>query len=179
MNQSSITVRYAKALYQAGEESGKLEVLLKDIELLKLVSDQSPEFALMLNSPVIKPSEKVRAFKLIFTDQLDPFTLNFFALLNKNKREAELPVICLNFKQMYKQKSLVQEAILTTSHPLAPEHLQEIQQLLAKKFNLQLDLKEQVNPEIIGGFKLRIEDQLLDASIASKLKKIRKELIKR
>ena len=48
---------------------------------------------------------------------------------------------------------------------------------IQKKFRVQIELKEQVNPSIIGGFMLRIEDQQINASIRSQLNKIKRELI--
>jgi F-type H+-transporting ATPase subunit delta len=49
--------------------------------------------------------------------------------------------------------------------------------MITKKFKLNVAVTEMVNPDLIGGFKLRIEDQQIDASISSKLRAIKNELI--
>lgn len=177
MNESTITVRYSKALYQVGQEAGKTEAIHKDINLLLDTLKESKEFANLLSSPIVKTSEKVRIFSVIFEGNIEPIVINFFNLLAKNKREQFLFEMCLNYNQLFKAEKGIQEAILTTSIPLNKTSKKEILEFLKKKFKLNIELKEHVNPEIIGGFKLRIDDQQIDASIASKLRKIRTELL--
>jgi F-type H+-transporting ATPase subunit delta len=177
MNQSAITVRYAKALYQVGEEMNKTEAIMSSIELLTETINEAPEFSELLGSPIIKTSEKVRLFNEIFSGKLNETVINFFGLLAQNKREQYLPEMCYNYHQYYKQEKGIKEAVLTTAQPLDVKYKEEILQLLKKKFKLNIELNDQVNEELIGGFRLRIDDQQIDASIASKLKKIKKELI--
>ena len=177
MNESTITVRYAKALYQAGEENKVLETLRSNVELLYSTIKESKEFAELLQSPIFKTSEKIRLFTDLFSTHIDPLLINFLNLLAKNKREQYLPWMCLNFMQLYKEKQGIKEAVIITSQKLEEKYREDILRLLKKKFKLNIELAEQVNPELIGGFKLRIDDQQIDASISSKLRKIRNELI--
>lgn len=177
MNDSTITVRYAKALYQVGEESKKLDKLKDDIENLSLIIAESNEFLQLLNSPIIKTSDKIKIFKELFAKNYDALIQNFFELLAKNRREQYLPDMCRNFLQMYKANKGIKEAVITTPKALEKGHNEQILKLLAKKFKLNIELTEKVNPDLIGGFKLRIDDQQIDASIATQLKKIQNELI--
>ena len=177
MNESAITVRYAKALYQVGDETGKLETIRDSIDFLHVTVKESAEFVEMLQSPIIKSSEKNRIFSEIFEGKLDKVVITFFNLLTQNKREQYLSYICLNFLQLYKKEKGIKEAVLTTAHTIDKKHREEIVALLKKKFKLNIELTEQVNENIVGGFKLRIDDQQVDASISSKLRKIQNELI--
>jgi F-type H+-transporting ATPase subunit delta len=177
MNESTITVRYAKALYQVGEETGKLEVLKTNIDTLITTIKESIEFKELLNSPVIKTSEKTRLFNELFSKNFDPVIIMFFNLLAKNKREQFLYSMCLNFLQIFRDKQGIKEAIITTAQPLEKIYSDEILKFLKKKFKLNIELTQQVNPDLIGGFKLRIDDEQIDASISSKLRKIKNELI--
>ena len=77
----------------------------------------------------------------------------------------------------YKSSQGIKEAVLTTALAMKPDHLQEIHQFITRKFKVQTDLKEIVDPEIIGGFVLRIEDQQIDASMKGLLNRIERELI--
>ncbi|MCU0408553.1 MAG: F0F1 ATP synthase subunit delta, partial [Bacteroidales bacterium] len=70
----------------------------------------------------------------------------------------------------------VTESLLTTAVRTDDKIKGEISRFVSDKFNTKVELKDNVDPEIIGGFILRIGDKYIDASIRSKLRKISKEL---
>ena len=176
MNEGIITARYAKALYQAGEEEKKLSAFKENIELLQTILEESEEFSTLIHSPTIKVSDKIRLFESILSGKVEPIIFNFLQLLVKNKREMHLPSICRYFIHTYKQKHGIKAGSITTSKPLDDKHREEVFNFIKKKFKIDIDLSEKVDPSIIGGFKLCIEDQQIDASISSKLNKIRNDI---
>ena len=66
MNESIITVRYAKAFFSLAKEKGQLDELKKDIESVLNICSESKEFILFLESPIVKTSKKVNLIKEIF-----------------------------------------------------------------------------------------------------------------
>lgn len=177
MNEGIITTRYAKALFHTADEEGKTEIIYKNIIGLEKTIKEAPEFSDFLESPVIKESEKSKLLIQLFGDNVDTLTLNFLLLLARNKREQYLPSICRYFQLLYKEKMGIQEGSIITAIALDEEYKEKINQLIRKKFKIEIDLEEKVDPSIIGGFVLRIEDQQIDASISSQLKKIKTHLI--
>lgn len=177
MNEGIITTRYAKALYQASDEIDKTDLVKKDIDAIYLVIRESKEFVEFLNSPIIRSSEKKKIIKELFSGGVEDITLSFLQMLMHNKRENYLPSICLNYIQQYKKKRNIREAVISTAQLLSEIHKGEIQKFINKKFKIDVDLTNIVEESLIGGFKLRIDDKQIDATIASKLKKIRTELI--
>lgn len=177
MNEGIITSRYTKALFQTAEESGTIESVYNDINTLLKTINESPEFKEFLNAPILKNSQKIKILTDIFKGKIEELTFKFLLLLVNNKREQYLPSICLHFLQLYKQTNKIVEGVLITAHPLEREFSREIVKYIHKKFKLEIDFSEQVDQSIIGGFKLRIDDKQIDASIASKIKKIKSELI--
>jgi F-type H+-transporting ATPase subunit delta len=177
MNNSLITVRYARALFQLSEENNIQESVKKDIgELMACIAD-SAEFRFILESPMVKGSEKSRLADVIFNGKIQELTLKFIHLLIENKREQFLPGICRNFISEYKQKLGIKEASIITATILGKEYKEQIYNYITSKFNIKIDLSEKVDPAIIGGFILRIEDEQVNASIQSQLNKIKRELI--
>lgn len=177
MNEGIITGRYAKALYQIGEEEKKTEEINKDILALQNTVHESPEFESFLQNPILKESEKASALEKVFKGKINDFTYRFLLLLIRNKREQYLPSICLYYQQLFKSEKGIREGVLITAHPLEEDYSQEVTKYIKKKFKLDIDFKKEVNPSIIGGFKLRIDDKQLDASVATKINKIRTQLI--
>lgn len=177
MNYSLITVRYAKALYQLAEEEGVQDAVKTDLEAILTSIHESEDFVTFLDSPLIKSSDKMRIMNEIFRDKVQGLTLKFINLLFGQKREAHLAGICRNYIQQYKEKLGIQEAVITTARSLSAGQIKQIHDFIADKFQVKVELTERVEPNIIGGFVLRIEDQQINASIKSQLAKIKRELI--
>jgi F-type H+-transporting ATPase subunit delta len=177
MNDSLITVRYARALFQLSEETKIQDSVKKDMEELLACSTDSPEFKFMLESPMVKGSEKSRLVDVIFKDKIQDLTLKFFHLLITNKREHFLPDVCRNFISEYKQKLGIKEASIITANALGEELRKQIFNYITSTFGIKIELEEKVDPSIIGGFILRIEDEQVNASIQGQLNKIKRELV--
>ena len=177
MNESKISVRYAKALFSLVKEENTLEKHKNDMELLYQCIREVPELQYVIQSPVIKSGEKIRVFGEIFRESMSPLSLSFIRLVLENRREEGLEGIARYFLTLIRAEQGIRSADLTTAKPVDDALRQSISALIAKKFNTKVDLHEAVDPAIIGGFVLKVGDQQIDASIASKLKRIKRELI--
>ena len=177
MNESLITVRYVKAFYQLAEEVKIQDKVRNDIEFILNCINQSPEFQIFIDTPLLKVSEKLEFIDKLFHKQVDDLTLQFLSLLMRNKREMFLKSICHYYLHYYKKIIGLKEATIVTAIPLKPEHRKEIFEFITRKLKLKLELSEKVNTDIIGGFILQIEDQQINASLQHQLNKIKRELI--
>jgi len=177
MNESKITVRYAKALFGLVKEDNTIDTHKKDIELLFQCIREIPELQDVIQSPVMKSSEKIRLFDLSFGDSFSPLTTTFIHLVLESRREEYLLGICRYFLDLIKAEQGIRDAQLVTATPLDEKLRQSIIRLITRKFDSKVDLHEKVDGSIIGGFILRVGDKQIDASISSKLEKIKNELI--
>jgi len=177
MNDSLITVRYVKALYQLAYETKFHENVKSDIETMLSCIQGSHEFVFFIETPLIKSNEKKHIIDEMFSKRLNDLTLRFLHLLVEKRREMYLKSICLYFLHYYKILLGIKEAVITTAKPLARQHRDEIFDFISRKFKVTIELSEKVNPDIIGGFILQIEDQRINASLRNQLNKIKRELI--
>jgi F-type H+-transporting ATPase subunit delta len=177
MDQSAITVRYAKAFFTLAKEKNLLQELKTDIELVSGICRESTDFILLLESPVVKTSKKNEILSLIFKGKVNPLTLRFLQLITKNKREVHIPGICRNFLGFTRKDQNIQSAVITTATEINPETVAKIVALLEKELNAKIELSGKINPNIIGGIILRLDDKQYDASVATQLKKIKQSLL--
>jgi len=177
MNESKISVRYAKALFSLVKEEQSLEIHRKDIEMLYQCIREIPELQFTIHSPVIKVSDKVRIFREAFGASFQPLTLSFIDLVLENRREEYLAGICRYFLRLIRAEQGIRTAELVTAVPLDDTLRQSIIRIIAKKYHCAVELHEKVDESIIGGFILRVDDQQMDASISSKLNRIKNELL--
>ncbi len=178
MDQSAISVRYAKAFFSLAREKNSLPALKDDIELISNIYENSEEFRLLLESPVIKTSRKIQLINSIFSGKVNELTLNFLRLITRNKREAYIPGICRNFISFTRKDQNIKPARLTTASKVDGETFDKIQSVLEKELHAKVELSGNINPEIIGGLILRVGDKQFDASVATQLNKIKQKLLK-
>jgi len=177
MDQSAITVRYAKAFFTLAKEKNLLQELKTDIELVSGICRESTDFILLLESPVVKTSKKNEILSLIFKEKVNPLTLRFLQLITQNKREVHIPGICRNFLGFTRKDQNIQSAVITTATEINPETIAKMVALLEKELNAKIELSGKINPNIIGGIILRLDDKQYDASVATQLKKIKQSLL--
>ena len=178
MDENKISVRYAKALFSLASENKALEEAKRDIDLIYQVTTLVPEFKMILGSPLIKSSDKGLIFKEIFAKQINAMTFSFLNLVLSNKRESYLEDISRNFLALYRKNSGFKSAVISSAFALDSVTVEQLKELIRGKFKTEVELSCIVNRELIGGFVLRVEDQQIDASVSTKLKGLKQELIK-
>lgn len=176
MNDSKISVRYAKALFSLGLEENKLTEFKQDADLLFGLFTTG-EFKQFLESPIIKTSEKQAIFATVFKDKVQNTFYAFLKLVVKNKREIYLQSIARNFLQLYRKHLGIKSAQITTAIPLDLQIKESVEKMIQTKFNAKVELTQKVKEDILGGYILKIDDSQIDASVATKLKKIKRELL--
>jgi len=177
MNESKISVRYAKALFSLVKEDNSPDIHKMDMELLLQCIHEIPELQFVIESPVIKPSEKYRLFMASFKETFSPLSISFIKLVLDHRREEYLAGICRHFLTLLKTDQGIRTASLVTATQLDETLRQSIIRLVSRQFGAKVELHETVDKQILGGFILRVDDQQFDASIVSKLNRIKTELI--
>lgn len=176
MNDSRIASRYARALYILALAEGKEEAVKGDLDQLAGLLDTSPEFRMMLESPVLRGSQKAGLIQELFSGKVENQTLRFLDLLIDHKRESFLASVCRMYARLFKADQGVMEAKVESAHEWDEDLIRQLKAKLEQTTRNRIDLSAVVNSDLIGGFRLTVEDQQLDASVVSQLKKIKSEL---
>ncbi len=177
MDQSKINVRYARAFFSLAKDKGLTEELRKDARLIAEVCATSNDFILLLESPVVKISNKTKAIKSIFEGKINILSLNFLVLITENKRGRCIPGIFRDLEDLYRKEEGIKTAVLTSAYPMDDSIIVHVRQILETEFHSKVELSQKVNPDLIGGFVLRVDDKQYDASISTQLKGIREKLL--
>lgn len=99
----------------------------------------------------------------------------FLAVVIRNKRTDNLSDILRAFRIRYRKENGIVRAWLTTATE-DPSLEDKLTRLMKEQGLNKIDFKTEINPNIIGGFVIQIEDKRLDASISSQIKQIRKDM---
>lgn len=176
MNNPRLAGRYAKSLIDLAKEQNKLEETYQDMLFLRGVIKSSREFAAMLKSPVIPGDKKTQVLNAISKDKVGTLTNSFNTLMISKGREEYLPEIVNAFVDMYNDIKGINKVKLVTAQPVSDE----LKQSIINKFTSTTDLKHieletEVKEELVGGFILEFNNNLIDASIRRDLKDIKKQ----
>lgn len=172
---SKVAKRYAQGLIDFSQEAGLTESVFSEMQDVVKILDASKELRSFFASPIIDGKKKIGIASEIFKD-FSPVSKNIISLVIKQGRETHLRDIAQEFINKVEQMRGIQKVTLTTASPLSQSNIDEILKSShlvkdSSKFSLSIN----INPDILGGYILRVGDQQIDASVKSKLNNIRKE----
>ncbi len=179
MQNPRLASRYAKSILDLAIEQNSLEAVLLDMRRLHQVCAVSPEFVLMLQSPVIKGDKKLSViFAVLAGQDLSEITKGFITLLVQKGREQNLSEIATAFVNQYNLLKNIRTVKLTTATPVTDNMKKSIVDKVAGFMpGDSMNLETKVDESLIGGFVLEVEDQLFDASVKKKLSEIKAKII--
>lgn len=179
MQNPRLASRYAKSLLDLAKEQNSLDATLNDVKFLDAVSKGNRDFENMLRSPIIKADKKQDILNAVFGDRLSPLTQAFIKLLVNKGREANLPEIAGAFIAQYKEMKSIRTVKLTTAMPIHDTVKNAILNKVTSSLNGNtVEMTEAVDPSLIGGFVLEMDDKLFDASVLRDLNDVKNQFMK-
>jgi F-type H+-transporting ATPase subunit delta len=171
MADSKAASRYVRTLLNLAVEKNVLGQVHDDMIAFDKVLSENRALVTTLRSPIIKHYKKKNILDSLFRGRFNELTLSFFKIITEKNREVLLPLIAKEFHHAYNEHQGIGRASVVTAVALDNELRQQIT-TLAKKIvgKANVELKEEVDPSIIGGFILNAGSQQIDSSIKHKLK---------
>lgn len=174
MKGTKSAIRYAKALLELAIEQNKVDLVVKDMEFFVNSLDENYDLHIFLKSPVINADKKLNVLNELYS-HFDVLPKSFIQLITKNGRESILPVIALSFIDLVKSHKNIIPVTLISATELSKTSKEKI--LSKVKVSGTIELTEEIDSSLIGGFIIRIGDVQVDASVNSQLKKLKIDLI--
>lgn len=173
MSISRIAVRYAKPLLELAEERKALDAVKADMQAFTELCKANRDFVSMLKSPIISNLKKATILKKVFDGKVDALTSTFFDIVARKNREQYLPEIAKEFVVLYNNKMGYQEATVTTTVALDDKLRKTFETLVTDVTGKQPILNEKIDPELVGGYVLKLGDRQIDESISGQLKDLK------
>ncbi|NOY76596.1 MAG: ATP synthase F1 subunit delta [Calditrichaeota bacterium] len=170
---NALVRRYSKALFRVAVEKKSLEKISQDLAIFNDALRMNPDFHRFLLSPEISRKEKEKAVEKLFGDQLSAEFFNFIQILLKNGRQNFFPDMVQEF---YRYQDAYFNRInvrATTAIPLSEDELDLIRSRLSKELQKDIVIQPEIDPEILGGIRLRIDSTVFDASLKGQLVRMR------
>lgn len=176
MNNPRLAGRYAKSLLDLAIEQNALESVLADIKQLAVITKGNPDFAALLRSPVIPSDKKGKIVDAVVKGRVSTLTFSFVQLLTRKARESNLPEIIKAFIEQYNELKNIHQIKITTATPISEELKTAIVNKVKADAGVEnIELEALVQEELIGGFKMEMGGNLVDATILRDLKDVKKQ----
>jgi ATP synthase F1 delta subunit len=166
---------YADALFEVGKEKGKLDALRDQLGQFADALDGSRDLQVFFFSPYFSSAEKVDGAKRAIVGA-EPELVNFLELLIEKGRVPEIFRIRREFEELWKHENRRIDVTVTSAVELDPAVVSKIGEEIQRQTGQEVELASRVDEDILGGVVLQVGNMVLDASIRSRLEKLRKSV---
>ena len=166
---------YAEALFEVGRDKGKLDALQQQLGQFADAVDRDRDLQVFFFSPYLSSAEKVEGIRRAISGA-EPELVNFLELLVDKQRMTDIFRIRRELDELWKQENRRIDVTVTSAVELDPAVVEKIGQEVERQTGEKVDLSSEVNGDILGGLVLRVGNMVLDASIRSRLEKLRKSV---
>ncbi|MCK4463176.1 MAG: ATP synthase F1 subunit delta [Candidatus Omnitrophica bacterium] len=169
--------RYAQALFRYAKENNIEDDIKNEYESLCSVFEEHPDYKKIFVSPHLTRKEKIELVEDLKKNLnlSDAFT-SFLKVLVEANRFAIIRGVFLKYKDLYALKKGIIRVNVYSAKDLLREKIEELKSILKKRFRKEIEIKNIVDEEILGGLKIEVEDSLIDASLKGKLNGIKESI---
>jgi F-type H+-transporting ATPase subunit delta len=173
MHISRVARRYAEAILSALPEGLSREEFFRDVDDLRSSLAQSRELRNFFESPIISSENKTGAIQALFSDRLSPYLLSVLIFLVEKTRERQLAEIIDALIELKRAQDGILFASVASAVPIDEEGRTALEGALRHVSQLLVETEYKIDPSLIGGVKVRMNNVVYDGSVAHHLKELR------
>jgi F-type H+-transporting ATPase subunit delta len=166
---------YARALFEAARDEGKLDQVGADLATLASAFEQVPALRAFLRNPQVDPAGKAEVLEEIAAGA-DELVRNFVRLVAEKGRAAELPEMNAELEALVARAQNRLDVEMTTAYELSDEEARSIVHTIEKASGRTVEATRSVDPSLIGGIVLQVGSFRADGSVRGRLERLRQEL---
>jgi len=159
---------YAEAAFQAALDKGSLASTDEALALLKAIASDD-RVRSVLSDPRVTHQQKKDLFASIAGARLDEVSRNLVRVLVDNRREELIGAIAEEFEGLKREHERVVKARITSAQPLSDAQRAEIVSALERRYGKKVEAELDVDPELLGGARVQVGDQVIHASVRDAL----------
>jgi F-type H+-transporting ATPase subunit delta len=166
---------YSEALFEVAQDKDSLDEIHEQLGEISDVLAENRDLQVFFFSPYFSSAEKRDGIKRAI-EGANPELVNFLELLAEKHRMPALFRIRKRFDELWAKENKRLGVIVTSAVELDSQIVESIGAEIEKQTGQTIELESNVDPEILGGLRLQVGNMVLDASIRSRLEKLRREV---
>ena len=159
---------YAEATFKTALERNQLAPVGEGLALVAAIAHDA-QMRSILSDPKVGAQQKKDLFQAIAGERADPVVKNLLAVLVDNRREGLIGEIAAQFDELKRDHERVLRARITSAQPLNDQQRADIVAALEKRYGKKIEAELDVDPELLGGARVQVGDQVIHASVRDAL----------
>ena len=159
---------YAEAAFQSALAKDSLAAVADGLDFLAATA-RDERIHSVISNPKISAPQKKELFLAIGGQRFDETLKNLVSMLVDNHREVLIGSIAEQFAELKNEHERVLRARITSAQPLTDSQRGEIVAALEKRYGKRIEAEVDVNPELLGGARVQVGDQVIHASVRDAL----------
>lgn len=170
---------YAEAMLGLAETRGEAESLNDELADLARLYAREPGFRDFVSSPLIDTEEREESVEHVFRGRASELLVDSLQILNRKGRLGLLPAVAEVYRRLYRAHLRQVEVDVTSAVALSDDQRERLQAAIRRRTGRDGILSESVDPSLLGGMVVRLEDQKIDASVSTQLERLSETLLDR
>jgi F-type H+-transporting ATPase subunit delta len=166
---------YARSLFEVADEHDKLDIVRDQLGQFTDALAESRELELFFFSPYFSTEEKKEGLDKA-VDGADELVGNFLAVLIENHRMPALMRVRRDYDRLWREANRMLPVQVTSAIELDDTVTRQIGEEIGRQTGRKVELSTTVDPDVLGGIVLRVGNSILDASIRTRLERLRKQV---
>jgi F-type H+-transporting ATPase subunit delta len=176
MSAATVVGVYASALVEAAEEAGRLASVVEEVDELVIVLAAHPALIDRIEHPDLSRARAKRLLSDIFESRISRLVFNLLRVLVDRNRFAEVVGILRHVRELADQHSGQLAVAVTSAVAIDATAVNGLRKTLARRFDATIELQLSVDPELIGGMRVQVQDRVIDATVSRQLNDMKRRL---
>jgi F-type H+-transporting ATPase subunit delta len=176
MADETLARRYAQAVFDLATQSGKVAEVGRDLRTVwdAMKTDQST--VRFFYAPIIDRKEKQKILLDAFSRKIEELSLHTLLLLVRKHRERLLPELVRQYGMLEREGRGEKPLIVASARKLPKHELESLVQRLEKMYGKRFEVEERIDPNLLGGVRIRMGDVAIDGTVAGRLGELSRTL---
>ena len=167
---------YAEALYSIASEGNNQKDYLDALKLVDGIFSENPEYIDMLESPAVDKEQKWDALLDAFKGEVPAFVMSYIGLMSDKGQIRRFHDSVKMFEEFYKEENNIESAVIESATELTDEQKEKLVKKLEDMKNCTIEAEFRTVPELLGGVKVLLENEVIDGSVKHKLAELKENM---
>jgi len=174
---SPLATAYARSVLELATERNVADAIGQELSQIAELIESDPSVQTFLASPAVGEAHRGQAIAKAFGGRVSELTFNLLQVMSQKGRLGQIRQVASAYADLLQDQKGIIEVDVTVAEKLTDEQLRDVSQKVGAALKREAVVHQYVDPSLIGGLLLRVEDRLFDASVKAQLRAVRRQLL--
>ena len=174
---SPLATAYARSVLELATERNVADATSQELSQIAEVVEADPALQRFLASPTIGQAERAQVIDKAFQGRASELVFNLLQVMNQKGRLGQIRQVAAAYADLLQDQKGIVEVDVHVAEKLSDEQLQDVKRRVGEALKREVVAHQYVDPSLIGGLVLRVQDRLFDASVKAQLRAVRRQLL--